>query len=476
MNYEKQILKQTSEQPAYVTSEHMLRMLRSSMIRYERSSNTSSLLPLFFSYTNELIKESDKIMSEIAPIQQVYVQMKNDAELSQMMAGLARTVRCLPVLMKQVPQVSVCNRATLIPCRTSYDLCYYYFPEAAQTSNYAENLAQKLSTIYGSHLIVKPHLTGALIIDPTNEKEISLEKPCEYVPYDQSIEVPPVSMIETPETNTIQKLAEFTGKTEQDLVKAVMLEVEGRLVFINIRGDLEVSKEKLRHVLGINESNVEINLASEELITKHGLVPGFTGLIGIKRAGECTIIVDESVKTVAAGVTGANKKDYHYINFNLARDTKKISKFIKYADVAENTEQAQGAIVAEVADCVGFYPDMLGLDNKHVFTPLFKITIRLIDLVASTLGVSRKIKGCYIINMCKDDEKLNATVSELLKVLPIECIVVDNRPKANFGQKKQIAEISLFQHVIVVSTKLEADSISVDENPIPIAELSNLFN
>ena len=472
MNFEKQVCKQVSEQPAYITSEPMLKMLRASFIRYDRALNESHFLPLFFSFSDSLISVSDKFFSEIAPIQKCHFQARSDAEVSQNVSGLVRTAKSLPLVIRNIPSVGSSSRSAVIPCKSTYDLVYHYFSE--QEVDVVE-FAERIAKLYDENFKVVRTANGAVIVDPSIKKETVIQQKCEYKEYDKNIEIPPLKEIETPNISTIEQLAEFVKQPKENLVKAVMYAVDGKLVFANIRGDLEVSEEKLRHFLGLSDSNIDVQLAPLELLEKHGLVPGFSGLVGVKSPAECTLLCDDSVNTVGVGVTGANKKDYHYIDYNVERDTKKISKFIRYADVAENPLTIEGAIVIEISDCKYFYPNMIGLDSKPKQTPLYKITFRLVDLVATTLGVSRKIQGAYIINVGKDETKLDATVKELLKYCPPECIVTDNRAKPAFGAKMQLASIMLFKYLIVCSNKLDAETVSVNDQPVKIAELGSLF-
>ena len=102
-------------------------------------------------------------------------------------------------------------------------------------------------------------------------------------------------------------------------------------------------------------------------------------------------------------------------------------------------------------------------------------TIRLVDLVASLIGEGKKINGVFVLNVGKDEKKLMSTIEELKKHCCDDCIVVDNRPKANFGQKMQIAEISLFKNIIVVSSKLDQETVSVNDVPVKIKELGTIF-
>ncbi|OHT10976.1 YbaK [Tritrichomonas foetus] len=473
MQFEKQVCKQVSDQPAYITSEHMLRMQRASMIRYDRTLNEANFLPLFFSYADELANIADSFMKEYSIPQLCHIQAKTDIDVSQYISGLVRSAKSLPMVIKKAPIISSTNRQTLLPMKSSYDLVYHFFADQKLD---AVEFAQKLANLYNHNFKVIPTANGAVIIDPSTSKETIIQKSCEYTPYDKSIEIPPLEEVETPEVSTIEKLAEFVHQPKENLVKAVMYSVEGKLVFVNIRGDLEVSEEKLRHYLGLTDSSIPVELAPANLLERHGLVPGFSGLVGVKRASECVLLCDNSVTTVGCGVTGADKQDYHFINFNVERDTKKIAKFIHYADVAENPEKVEGSIVAEISDCRDFYPDMIGLDSKPTKTPLYKVTIRLVDLVAATLGLSRKIRGAYVINVGKDETKLNVTTEELLKYCRPECIVIDNRAKPNFGGKMQLAQMMLFQYVIVVSNKLDAETVSVNDQPVKIVDLGTIFS
>ena len=481
MNFEKQVCKQTQDQPGYLKAEELITMQRASMARYDRTSNQMVLLPPFFAFTDKLIEKTDKGFAQIAPVQRCSFYFTSDVDVSNFVCGQIRNVRPLPLVLKQNPTVSSCNRLTTIPTKTSYDLVYYYFPDPASSTpvsatSISEKLIQDLEL--GSGFEIVPQFQGASIIARNfADKETILQNPCIYETIPPPAEIPPLEELSTPGAHTIEDLAKFTGKPATELVKAVMYSLNGKLVFVNIRGDLDVSEDKLRAFLGLTDSPDLLELAPEELLTRHGLVPGFTGLVGIKRASEAILIIDNSVKTVPVGVTGACKQDYHFINFNLEQDTKKISKFLKWADVAVSERKENGSVIADVIDCSESLaaPSLLGLDNKPHNFQMFKITLRLVDATAALIN-TRKIPGAYVINMMKDTEKLDKTVTELKKIYGLTEIVVDDRPKANFGVKNDSAKMSLFENLVVVSNKLDADTVSVNENPIPIASLSQALS
>jgi hypothetical protein len=429
-------------------------------------------MPLFFEIADKIVKSVEKIMSKYALIQKASLFCNSDAEISELVSGMIRSIRALPLCVQQETKTQLNSRPSILTARTTYDLIYFYFAEKAQETPFPEEfLAAVKAEFKGTeNWVIEQHCDGAVIIDMSIDRETTLEAPSTFDIPPPPEELPALECIETPDAHTINDLVQFTKKPITELVKAVMLEVEGKLVFVNIRGDLECSQEKLRHVLGLVDSPVEINLAPQELLEKHGLVPGFSGLVNLKRASEAIVIVDNSVKGIHLGVTGANKKDYHYFNFNLQRDTKKIAKYIRYADVAENKKTVKGAIIAEVACCKDFAPEVLGNDSKPVKTPLYKITFRLIDAIAVLLQTI-KIDGAYVMNLMKDDVKLNRVISELLKVYNPACVVIDNRPKAKMGVKMDTAKMSLLSHIIVTSNKVDDDHVMVDDNPVKIDEL-----
>lgn len=126
-------------------------------------------------------------------------------------------------------------------------------------------------------------------------------------------ELQPLSEISTPNAKTIDEVAELLQIPEQKMAKAVFYTTEGGETFLAlIRGDIEVNECKLQKVVKAN-----FLPATDEAITKIGAVAGFAGGIGLK---DVRIIADKSISNGFNFITGANKKDTHLKNFNLARD------------------------------------------------------------------------------------------------------------------------------------------------------------
>ena len=120
----------------------------------------------------------------------------------------------------------------------------------------------------------------------------------------------------TPGCKTIDDLARFLNVPASSTCKAVFYkDHEGKLVFVCIRGDLEVNETKLRKVL----KTPELTFADDELIRTCGAVPGFASLYS-RDPKKVRAVVDPSAAESSNLVVGANEQDCHYLNFNFDRD------------------------------------------------------------------------------------------------------------------------------------------------------------
>lgn len=124
----------------------------------------------------------------------------------------------------------------------------------------------------------------------------------------------PMEEVETPNTPTIEALANFLGIKKSQTAKAVFFKGgSGRFIFVVIRGDLDVNETKLRKVA--NEP--ALTPATAEEIQAIGAAAGYGSPVGVRDA---FIVVDESVRDTPNLVAGANKPGYHLKNVNLGRD------------------------------------------------------------------------------------------------------------------------------------------------------------
>ena len=124
----------------------------------------------------------------------------------------------------------------------------------------------------------------------------------------------PMSLIETPDTTTIEALAAFLDIPVSKTAKAVFfMGASGRFIFAVIRGDLDINETKLRQVTGEGD----IVPATPEQIRAIGAEPGYGSPVGVHDA---LIVIDESIRDSPNLVAGANKPGYHLTNVNYPRD------------------------------------------------------------------------------------------------------------------------------------------------------------
>lgn len=123
----------------------------------------------------------------------------------------------------------------------------------------------------------------------------------------------PLEKVLTPDCNTIEALANFLDIPKEKTAKALMYTriSDNGLVFVVIRGDMQLSEAKLRQHVGMARP------ATAEEIEKSGAAPGYASPIGLKNA---LIVVDNLIPPSQNLVAGANETGYHLKNSNYGRD------------------------------------------------------------------------------------------------------------------------------------------------------------
>ena len=128
--------------------------------------------------------------------------------------------------------------------------------------------------------------------------------------------------IPTPGAKTIGQLAAYLEIPDAKTAKAVLLvadippEKEPVFLFVVIRGDMEMSEDKLMALTGA----VSLRPATEEEIVRTGAVPGYASPIGLGRTPGTLIVADVLVTTCANLAAGANEEGYHLLHTNYGRD------------------------------------------------------------------------------------------------------------------------------------------------------------
>ena len=119
--------------------------------------------------------------------------------------------------------------------------------------------------------------------------------------------------VATPDVKTITDLSAFLKIEQRQTNKAVFYKVDGKPVFVAIRGDLDVNEIKLRNALKAKE----MEPMDEAMVRTSGLVAGSASAVGLQGM---RIVADSSAVEATNLVAGANEDGFHLLNTNYGRD------------------------------------------------------------------------------------------------------------------------------------------------------------
>ena len=169
--------------------------------------------------------------------------------------------------------------------------------------------------------------------------------------------------VHTPEAGKIEDVAKFLGRESRELVKCVIYLGDEKPLLALVPGNREVNEIKLRKVAGVTELVMADDRTVEELTNA---AVGFAGPVGL----DVPIYADRTLEGVQGAVTGANKTDYHLINFDPQRDAG-IESYVDIAfplpgDLAPNRtgrlQEKRGIEVGHVFKLGTKYTEALGAD------------------------------------------------------------------------------------------------------------------
>lgn len=123
-----------------------------------------------------------------------------------------------------------------------------------------------------------------------------------------------VEELDTPDTPTIETLAEHLGVPASATLKNLLVKVDGEIVAVGVPGDREVDLGKLGEHLAPAE--VEL-VTAEDFEGRDDLVRGYVGPQGLEKV---RYIADPRVAPGTSWITGANKADTHARNVVCGRD------------------------------------------------------------------------------------------------------------------------------------------------------------
>lgn len=126
----------------------------------------------------------------------------------------------------------------------------------------------------------------------------------------------PLEKVETPDCVSMDDLSAFLKLPKTRLAKTMVYKVKGGFAMAVVRGDYDVSVEKLSLLLDLPV----VRLAREEELHSFGLNPGYLSPLGLDV--DFPVIFDDTVVNSPNLVFGGNEENHHFINVNADRDLK----------------------------------------------------------------------------------------------------------------------------------------------------------
>lgn len=131
----------------------------------------------------------------------------------------------------------------------------------------------------------------------------------------------PWEKVATPDTKTIEALAQLLGVPKAKTAKAVFMtatvaqgeEKVEKLVFAVVRGDMELNETKLGYAV----QALALRPSTEEEIRAVGAEPGYASPVGLPGV---LVVADDAIMQSPNLVAGANEAGYHLRHVNAGRD------------------------------------------------------------------------------------------------------------------------------------------------------------
>lgn len=249
----------------------------------------------------------------------------------------------------------------------------------------------------------------------------------------QDIEQKELQLIETPNCHTIDEVSNYLNLDIKQTVKALLMNVDNKLVVLFIRGDREFNESKVLKLLKANS----IDFANDELISSSNAVAGYTGPIGL----DAQIVVDSEVLTMTNFCCGGNKEGYHYINANI--------KDFKYDISGDIVNVKEGDICPK---CGGRLVFKKGIEVGNTFKLGTKYSESMgLNYLDKNNNLNPVVMGCYGIGI----ERIAAAIIE-----------------QNHDEKGMLWPINVapYKVAIVVINPKEAEQLEAGE------KLYNIFN
>lgn len=298
----------------------------------------------------------------------------------------------------------------------------------------------------------------------------------------------------TPNIKTVDELAKFLNISNKEIVKTLICTYKDKVFAALIRGDRELSLNKLANVLDIDPNLLE-NADADTVLKTTGALPGSVGPVGLK----IPIFIDQEVAQMKNFVTGANKDDYHLLNVNFNRDfTAKICDLKKFALSECPNCNRPLKTVPTIAFASSFSNDtkIYYLDengkNKSAATEIISIDLlKLLGVLTETYTTKDGLNLPEIIAPFQvviipinirdtSQKKLAFSLYSQLKESSIEVLLDDRHKRA--GSKFKDFELASIPYRITVGKRTNEGLVEIknqktyEEIELPIEQVVAYFN
>ncbi|GAA4898425.1 proline--tRNA ligase [Streptomyces coeruleoprunus] len=281
----------------------------------------------------------------------------------------------------------------------------------------------------------------------------------------------PVEELDTPDTPTIETLAEYLGVSASATLKNLLVKVDGEIVAVGVPGDREVDMGKLEDHLA--PAVVEM-VTAEDFVNRPDLVRGYVGPQGLDKV---RYIADPRVAPGTAWITGANKADTHAKNVVCGRDFE-VDQYLDVVVVEEGDPcpNCGTGLKLDRAIEIGhifqlgrkyadaFQLDVLGQNGKPVRVTMGSYGIGVSRIVAALAEQSADDKGlCWPREIAPADVHVVAAGKALQTELALEVseklgrqglrVLVDDRAGVSPGVKFTDAELIGVPHILVAGRR-----------------------
>ena len=168
----------------------------------------------------------------------------------------------------------------------------------------------------------------------------------------------PIAEVTTPGCHGTARVSDFLGIPRSVIAKTLVFRAARGYVMAVVRGDHEISEEKLSRVIG----SPVLGPADRDALSSLGLIPEYLSPIGLDSdvVGldlNMIIVLDRIVADTPNLVFAGNETDLHYINVNIGRDFEVET----VADIA----RVKGG--RSCSQCGGLLREQKALELGHIF-------------------------------------------------------------------------------------------------------------